>query len=139
MSDALSSAKAGLSNSRSSMTSISSGLKGLNVIGEDTIAKISTAASAMQIFTGAVSMVALAKARMEAQNVKAATEASALTATASLTGIGLTNVAIAASAAAIGSVAMYAVVTTLRIKADTNNSADRGRINAAVGGVLNGQ
>ncbi|MFA6803789.1 MAG: hypothetical protein WCR24_04770 [Candidatus Methanomethylophilaceae archaeon] len=138
MSDALSTAKSGLTSSSSSVSGISSGLKTLDIIGEDTVAKLSKAVGAMQLFTGALSMIALANTRMEAQNTKAAAEAAALTASVSVTGIGLTNVAIAASAAAVASVAMYSIVSTIKIKADTNNSADRGRISAMVGGILNG-
>lgn len=115
------------------VNSITSGVSSFGIVSDEGQALMMKAGAALQMMSGAVSMISVATALMELRNKVATAQAAVLTAAATAGGPATwVNIAIATGAAVTASAAIYGLLT---IRGDTETSIGRAMIGAKLEGV----
>lgn len=115
----ISSSKSSANGLRTGMSGVTSGLRGLGLISNETAAALSVATGALSVATGVLGITSIVKARITAKTAQETAQSAALVAANSWNPEGWSTIALATGAAAAASIGMYALITTIRADLST--------------------
>lgn len=116
------------------VNAVTTSLRTLGIINEETAQALTVASSALGIATGVMGIAQLLNARIAVKTAQETAVSAALVAANSWNPVGWARIAVATAAMGVASVAVYAATT--RIQADLSTSAGRASATRQVAGAM---